>query len=141
MVDQSLWGKHMWHCMHMVALGYPARPTDEEKRRYKQFYLGLQYVLPCTTCAKHYAQNLKTLPIDQYLDNNIRLFEWTVRLHNLVNTQLGKPERTVEESMRYYMSSQSKSAQGWSVMTCISMILALLFAIVALFSHPKKAEL
>lgn len=138
MVDQNLWGSHMWHCIHMTALGYPAKPSEEEKRKYKQFFVGLQYVLPCATCAKHYAQNFKSLPIEPYLESNIRLFEWTVRLHNIVNSQLGKPEHSLEDSLRYYTQSHSSNgSKSMSATTIVSMILAIIFTIVAFFSHKK----
>jgi hypothetical protein len=41
---------------------------------------------------------LQELPIEPYLVDNMTLFEWTVKLHNIVNKQLHKREWSLKEA-------------------------------------------
>jgi hypothetical protein len=86
MVKSNIWGKHAWKFMHYVTMGYPENPTEEHKNNYKNFFISLKYVLPCSICAKHYEENLEKLPLtDQVLSNRNNLIKWGIDLHNMVN--------------------------------------------------------
>ena len=94
------WGPSLWKSIHFIALGYPDNPSQSDRYDYKNFYTSLGKVLPCMRCSRHYEQHLESLPIHDYLDTQDRLFEWTVRLHNAVNRDLGKPTYSVEAPSR-----------------------------------------
>jgi len=95
----AVWGPIFWMTIHIVALGYSDNPSYSEKRAAKEFYEGLQYLIPCPKCKEHYRENLKVHPITPSLDNRRDLFKWTVTMHNIVNKQLGKAEVTEEEAL------------------------------------------
>ena len=100
-VPPPVWGPFFWMTIHIVALGYPAKPSYTEKRSAKQFYESLANLIPCPVCREHYKQHITKLPITPHLDNKKDLFKWTVDLHNSVNVSLGKPQWTVEEALNY----------------------------------------
>ena len=94
------WGPTAWHFLHSVAMGYPETITNtlEDKeiaQKYKMFFESLEFVLPCDWCKVHYKENLKSLPIANYLDTRRNLSLWVYKLHNLVND-----ETNVKESER-----------------------------------------
>jgi hypothetical protein len=97
----AVWGPIFWMTMHIVALGYPESPSYSEKKAAKEFYEGLQHLIPCPTCKLHYAENLKNLPVTPSLDNRRDLFKWTVDMHNMVNKQLGKPIVSQAEALKF----------------------------------------
>ena len=97
----AVWGPIFWMTIHIVALGYSDNPSYSEKRAAKEFYEGLQFLIPCPKCKEHYRDNLKIHPITPSLDNRKDLFKWTVKMHNLVNKQLGKPEVSEEEALKF----------------------------------------
>ncbi len=97
----AVWGPIFWMTMHIVALGYSDKPSYSEKKAAKEFYEGLQFLLPCPTCKAHYSENLKVNPISPSLDNRRDLFRWTVNMHNTINKQLGKPTITEEEALSF----------------------------------------
>ena len=101
----EVWGKHLWFSMHFIAMCYPSSPTYEQRVNYKKFYENVWNVLPCAKCAIHYRNNLELLPLEEgdkdYLENNKTLFEWTVKMHNIVNVSLGKPQVTLEEAENF----------------------------------------
>ena len=88
--------------MHIVALGYSNEPTYAEKKAAKEFYESLVHLIPCPVCRIHYAEHLKNHPITPSLDSRKDLFQWTIKIHNLVNKDLGKPEYTDADSIAFY---------------------------------------
>jgi hypothetical protein len=97
----SSWGPFFWHTIHIVAIGYPLQPSYSEKKAAKEFYESLVFLIPCPVCRQHYEAYLKENPISPFLDSRETLFEWTVKIHNLVNKDLGKPEVTALESLQW----------------------------------------
>lgn len=69
----------------MIALGAPSEMTDEKAEKYRQFYELIPDILPCSKCATNFRRNLEEDPVDTQ-----GLFEWSVRIHNTVNKELGK---------------------------------------------------
>jgi hypothetical protein len=100
-VPPAVWGPFFWMTIHIVALGYPSKPSYTEKRSAKQFFESLANLIPCPVCREHYKKHITKTPISTYLDSKKDLFKWTVDLHNAVNMSLGKPMWTVEEALAY----------------------------------------
>lgn len=98
----SSWGPFFWHTMHIVALGYPQKPSYSHKKAAKDFYESLVVLIPCPVCREHYAAFLKALPITPFLDRRDDLFKWTVEIHNKVNESLGKPKVSELDAIAYY---------------------------------------
>lgn len=96
------WGPHLWYSMHYIALGYPNRPSNEERTNYYTFFFNLHKVIPCKKCSRNYREHLKELPLEQYMTSGFKLFEWTVKVHNIVNKEHGKKEWTYDEAYNYY---------------------------------------
>ena len=101
-IPPTTWGPFFWHTMHIVALGYPQKPTYGHKKAAKEFYESLQFLIPCPICREHYAEYMKSMPITPFLDRRDDLFKWTVLIHNKVNEMLGKPRFTEIESLEFY---------------------------------------
>ncbi len=87
----SVWGPPLWHYLHTMSFNYPVKPTPADKRNYKNFILSLRYVLPCRYCRENLTKNLKALPLTNNDMRSRRSFsKWVFRLHELINTMLGK---------------------------------------------------
>lgn len=100
----KVWGPPLWKSLHFIALGYPSNPCPEQKARYKQFFTDLHHVIPCSICATNYQKHLAEVNIDEYLDNSAKLFEWTVKIHNIVNKQNGASMWTTENAKHAHLS-------------------------------------
>ncbi len=98
----AVWGPVFWLTIHITALGYPEKPSYAQKRAAKEYFKGLQFLLPCPTCREHYKTHLEKNPIAPSLDNRRDLFVWTVNMHNAVNKMLGKPETTESQALEYF---------------------------------------
>ena len=95
------WGPHGWKFIHYVTLGYPDKPTRNDKIKYKNFFLSLAEVIPCILCKMNYKKHLKELPInDSVLKNKISLMSWGIKMHNLVNIENSKKEVSIDDGIK-----------------------------------------
>jgi hypothetical protein len=87
----SAWGPAIWHYLHMMSFNYPVNPTNEDKTKYRDFILNLQYVLPCKYCRMNLANNFKERPIQSCdMENRETFSKYVYDLHEIVNTMLKK---------------------------------------------------
>ena len=87
----SVWGPPLWHYLHVMSFNYPVKPTADDKKHYRDFICNLRNVLPCRYCRQNLKKNLKMLPLTNAdLKNRARFSRWVYKLHELVNTMLGK---------------------------------------------------
>lgn len=131
-MQPTVWGKHLWKSIHYIALGYPSRPSDDDKEAYRTFFHNLWRVIPCYKCANNYKEHLVELPIEPFLDTTDRLFEWTVLLHNIVNRDTGKRSYSLQEAYKLYSSCSSdnnkveKESKMWMLSTLILLVLLMI---------------
>jgi hypothetical protein len=89
-MNQNLWGSSLWYSLHTMTLVYPLRPSNDDKKNYKNFFMNLQHVIPCSVCKNNYKRHILEHPIDNFLENRKTLFNWVVDIHNMVNGETGK---------------------------------------------------
>lgn len=91
-VPTTVWGPKIWAALHYITLGYPSKPTEQDKANYRTFFQSMKDVLPCSICANHYELNYKERPLtDEILSDREKLIKWLIDFHNVVNEQKGKP--------------------------------------------------
>lgn len=92
------WGPLLWRILHTSAehLGKnrPALLQTDEANRWMFLLKGVEGVMPCKLCRKHYAEWLKRSPISQFTTlrgNELRerARKWLYTLHEEVNTGKG----------------------------------------------------
>jgi len=103
-LSKDQWGRPLWFCIHTFALNLSNKITNEERIKYKAFMSSMQFVLPCPICKQHIKENLLALKFDDYTDTNMRLFEWTVLLHNKVNTDNNKSVFSLRDALELYQT-------------------------------------
>jgi hypothetical protein len=101
-MQPELWGPNLWRSIHFIALGYPDQPTPNDVQNYYELFTNLWKVIPCYKCSINYKRHLDELPIDTFLTTKMKLFEWTVILHNIVNKELGKNQIAFEDAIELY---------------------------------------
>jgi len=105
-----IWGQFSWQFLHVIALGYPNEPTNEDIENYRIFIEKLQFILPCKECRNNFAFHLKKFPVLKYLENSDKLFEWIVTIQNNITTMnnkkigTGKPKGIINKDYlkKYY---------------------------------------
>jgi hypothetical protein len=101
-IPPETWGPFFWHTIHIVALGYPMKPSHAHKKAARDFFESMRLLIPCPICKDHYNTHIEKYPITPHLDNRTDLFRWTILLHNEVNKILKKPEFTETQAIQYY---------------------------------------
>ena len=89
-MNQNIWGPHLWFSLHTMSFVYPLKPEIKDKENYKNFFLSLESVIPCSVCKKNYMRHLKEHPIDNFLNSRKDFVYWVIDMHNLVNGEIGK---------------------------------------------------
>ena len=100
-MSPAVWGPIFWATMHIVSLGFPAKPTEEDKAGAIAFYNSLATTIPCPICKTHYRKFLAESPVESAVANRHDLIHWVFELHNNVNLQLGKRAITFDEYIVY----------------------------------------
>uniref|UniRef100_A0A6C0LSC6 thiol oxidase n=1 Tax=viral metagenome TaxID=1070528 RepID=A0A6C0LSC6_9ZZZZ len=88
----KIWGSAGWILNHSITFGYPSNPTDEDKHRYKMYFISLGDVLPCKYCRESYKKFIiqgETALTDNVMKNRETLTTWFYKIHNAVNNKLG----------------------------------------------------
>lgn len=87
----TVWGPSMWHYLHTMSFNYPVKPTEQDKKNYKDFMLSLQHVLPCRHCRENLKNNYKAFPIEAcHMASRDKFSRYVYRLHETINKMLGK---------------------------------------------------
>lgn len=87
----TVWGPSMWHYLHIMSFNYPVRPTNHDKKYYRDFMLSLVHVLPCRHCRENLKRNYKAHPLKMcYMKDRNSFSRYVYKLHEVVNKMLGK---------------------------------------------------
>lgn len=102
-IAPQYWGPHVWAAIHLICLGAPETFSGSDSSGYRAFFTNLASILPCEKCQEHLRQNLKEASLEAALSGGRdSLFRWSVQLHNMVNSQLGKAIIPYEEARAFW---------------------------------------
>lgn len=121
-MSPEVWGPFFWNTMHVVSLGYPESPSDDEKKAVIQFYNSLQYMIPCPICREHYHVLLKNSPVENVVNSRKELVWWLFNIHNEVNKQLNKRVITWEEFIKHIEHLRDSDTSSSDIVSPISFV-------------------
>lgn len=124
----ELWGKQFWFTIHCIALKYPHKPNDDEKKQAINFFQSLTELLPCKKCKVHYKENLDLNELKLAVKSKESLFEYTVKLHNKVNLMNNKKELTVDEALREFEKQIKQNSKSIDLMLFFYIIVIIVIA-------------
>jgi hypothetical protein len=131
MTPNNVWGPFAWRHLHFVALNYPENPSFKDIEMYKEFVELFGKTLPCYMCSQNFSRHLSVQPLtNDVLKNNISFFNWTVRLHNFVNKELGKIEITEERAYELYSKPGKRLSRNTIIMGYVWILLVMILLIV-----------
>lgn len=98
----SIWGPSLWHFLHTISFNYPCKPTKKDKEHYYTFILSLENILPCKYCRENLPKNFKKTKFSKKIFKNRDIFsKWMYRLHEEINTMLGKTSGLTYNEVKY----------------------------------------
>ena len=87
----AVWGPSIWHYLHTISFNYPIKPTPEQKHKYKELILNMQYTLPCKYCRINIKNNFKVYPLKiKSMQSRATFSRYIYKLHEIVNKMLKK---------------------------------------------------
>lgn len=113
------WGPHLWTILHTSAekLG---RQTNEimasdEAREMVLVLHGVEHIMPCEKCRKHYHEFLKKNPIDEFANRRGEILRqairtWLWKVHEAVNERNGVASFPIEELSQKYQNASVADA-------------------------------
>ena len=101
-LDPKIWGPHFWFVLHTIAITYPYTPNEVTKKKYYDFIQNLPLMIPVDEIGNTFSQFLDRYPVTPYLDSRQSFTKWMHFIHNKINSAIGVPEMTMEESMTAY---------------------------------------
>lgn len=129
-LDPTLWGPHLWKFSHYFTIAYPDNPTDEDKIKYKTYFLSLQNYLPCEKCRYNYKRHLNEVPLtDEVLKSRYNLINWLINFHNIVNVENGKPKYSYDDFVNEYLKKDKGPGKSMKVII-IAIFLVVFFIII-----------
>lgn len=80
-----VWNDSIWTFLYCIGENFPKHPSSLQKKKLKEFFSSLQYVLPCELCKGHYKAFFEKYPISKILHQKpIPLFRYMIRLRNYI---------------------------------------------------------
>ena len=107
-MNQNIWGSHLWFSLHTISFAYPIKPTLIDQNNYKNFFVSLQNVIPCSVCQRNYKRHILEHPIDKHLNSRKDLVYWLIDIHNMVNSEIGKKFMSYDVVLKKYENVYQK---------------------------------
>lgn len=101
-ITPNVWGPSAWTFIHLMVLSEKESFETDRLAFYNQFFTLLTHLLPCEKCRVHLKENLTKLPALETIQTKQELFEWTVKLHNLVNQITNKRTWSLEQATLHW---------------------------------------
>lgn len=103
------WGCFLWGYLHTITIFEKEKITIEEFERIKRILLDFKYIIPCDECKDEYSSFLKLLKFIKYEDimlDRMKLFKWSVIIHNKANKKLGKKYIAYPEALKLWTKKE-----------------------------------
>jgi len=101
-MDKEYWFIY-WKCLHFISYIYPKNPTNALKLSMIELFNILKSGgLKCPICTHHFGQYIKSLNIEEIINNNESLKTFFINLHNNVNKRHKKREFSRREVDKFY---------------------------------------
>lgn len=107
-MQTDIWGGSEWDSMTYKAYASPEIFTDEDKEKYKKYYMLNATILPCKLCQVSILKIMSYIQIDLFLDGRYGLCYWIFVLHNLVNRKLEKPLANLTDVVFRFESARAR---------------------------------
>lgn len=106
MNSSKIWGQYLWRTLHSLNYLYPENIANNNQMKdlYKELYITLVNIIPCSVCKRHYNKKLQQNHITNNLHSKEVLIIWLNNIHNEVNRSLNKKVVTIKESNNIYFN-------------------------------------
>ena len=123
-LEPKIWGPYAWFFLESCIIGYPDKPSEYEKDKFKQLFYLLKDIIPCSKCRINYNNHIiKYTLTDKILSNKDNLLRWLINIHNITSYK----QYNLEQTLKYYNNIYSKKNNNNIIcLFCIILVLIIL---------------
>ena len=100
--DPNVWGPHFWFFLTTMGVSYPLKANETTQKKYYDFITNLPLFIPHPKIGNKFSELLDKYPVAPYLEGKDAFLKWIHFIHNKVNIQIGKDEKTYTEALDEY---------------------------------------
>ena len=100
--DPEVWGPHYWFFLMTIAISYPLKSNDVTRKKYYDLISNIPLFIPHPPIGNKFSDLLDKYPVSPYLEGKDAFLKWVNFIHNKINIELGKDEKTLTESLNSY---------------------------------------
>lgn len=100
--DPEVWGPHYWFFLMTIAISYPLKANDVTRKKYYDLISNVPLFIPHPPIGNKFSNLLDKYPVSPYLEGKDAFLKWVNFIHNKINVELGKDEKTLTESLNSY---------------------------------------
>lgn len=105
-MNPNEWGPAGWKLIHSISVNCEDNIPERKQYAIHQLFDSLKELLPCKYCRQHITENLQNYPIQ--CKTRKEFVSYCVKLHNVVNKQLGKPILNEQKCIRKLLQPYQK---------------------------------
>lgn len=114
MPSNKEWGPFLWTALHGLAEKLGKQTVEimasDEAREMVLVLRGVEHIMPCEKCRKHYHDYIKKNPVDEFIQRRGEVLRqavrvWLWKLHEHVNERNGSPSFPIEDLTPKYSSA------------------------------------
>ncbi len=98
----EVWGPHYWFFLMTLAVSYPLKANETTKKKYYDFIINLPLFIPHPKIGNNFSALIDKYPVSPYLEGKDSFLKWVHFIHNKINIEIGKDEKTLTEALDIY---------------------------------------
>ena len=100
--NPEIWGPHYWFFLMTIAISYPLKANEITRKKYYDLISNIPLFIPHPPIGNKFSNLLDKYPVSPYLEGKDAFLKWVNFIHNKINVELGKDEKTLTESLNSY---------------------------------------
>ena len=100
--DPEVWGPHYWFFLMTIAISYPLKANEITRKKYYDLISNIPLFIPHPPIGNKFSNLLDKYPVSPYVEGKDAFLKWVNFIHNKINVELGKDEKTLTESLNSY---------------------------------------
>jgi len=100
--DPNVWGPKYWFFIMTLAINYPLKANETTKKKYYDLISNFPLFIPHPQIGNKFSELLDKYPVSPYLDGKDSFLKWVHFIHNKINIDLNKDEKTLTEALDEY---------------------------------------
>tara|TARA_B110000037_G_C17120490_1_gene505637 strand:- start:2712 stop:3248 length:537 start_codon:yes stop_codon:yes gene_type:complete len=143
------WGPYAWYLFHILSLTW----NKKNIKFYNNFFELIRDTIPCYICSTNFKKklNYKEYNIYKNCSSKLRMIEWLINMHNMINKSNGKKIYSINDVLKLHIKNKSITVNSKNISKFIQeyiyynikigkkkKAIKLLYILAIIYPDPKK---